>query len=58
MSVTFTLPVELYPALAQVQPSLAELSPPVAPMQVPAGTTLFSENSPCKGFPLVLEGEI
>jgi CRP/FNR family transcriptional regulator len=52
------LPVELYPALAQVQPSLAELSQRVAPMQVPAGTTLFKENSPCKGFPLVLDGEI
>ena len=53
-----TLPTALYPALAQVQPSLAELSQRVAPMQVPAGTTLFNENSPCKGFPLVLEGEI
>jgi len=27
-------------------------------MQVPAGTVLFSENAPCQGFPLVLEGEI
>lgn len=49
---------DLYPALAQVQPSLAELSPTVAPLRVPAGTVLFSENSPCQGFPLVLEGEI
>lgn len=48
----------LYPALTQVQPSLAELGPLVAPMQVPAGTVLFSENSPCRGFPLVLEGEV
>lgn len=48
----------LYPALAQVQPSLAELGPALAPMQVPAGTVLFSENSPCLGFPLVLEGEV
>jgi CRP/FNR family transcriptional regulator len=48
----------LYPALTQVQPSLAELGPSVAPMQVPAGTVLFSENSPCRGFPLVLEGEV
>ena len=52
------LPVALYPALAQVQPSLAELGLAVAPMQVPAGTTLFTENSPCRGFPLVLAGEI
>ena len=48
----------LYPALAQVRPSLAELSPALAPLQVPAGTVLFSENSPCQGFPLVLAGEI
>ena len=48
----------LYPGLTHVQPSLAELGPLVAPMQVPAGTVLFSENSPCRGFPLVLEGEV
>lgn len=48
----------LYPALAQVRPSLAELGPALAPLQVPAGTVLFSENAPCQGFPLVLEGEI
>jgi CRP/FNR family transcriptional regulator len=48
----------LYPALAQVQPSLAELGAMVNPMHVPAGTVLFSENAPCQGFPLVLEGEI
>ena len=49
---------ELYPALAQVHPSLAELSPTLAPLAVPAGTVLFSENSPCRGFPLVLAGEV
>ena len=48
----------LYPALAQVHPSLAELSPTLAPMNVPPGTVLFSENSPCRGFPLVLAGEV
>jgi len=48
----------LYPALGQVQPSLAELGAAVAPMQVSVGTVLFSENSPCHGFPLVLDGEI
>ena len=48
----------LYPALAQVQPSLAELGTTASPMQVPTGTVLFSENAPCQGFPLVLEGEI
>ena len=58
MTATFTLPISLYPALAQVQPSLAELGPMLLPMQVPAGTTLFTENTPCRGFPLVLDGEI
>ena len=58
MTAFAALPAELYPALAQVQPSLAELHPAVAPMQVPAGTVLFSENTPCQGFPLVLAGEI
>jgi CRP/FNR family transcriptional regulator len=48
----------LYPALAHVRPSLAELSPGMAPTRVPADTTLFSENQPCRGFPLVLEGEV
>ena len=51
-------PAELYPALAQVQPSLVELQPAVAPMQVAVGSVLFSENTPCQGFPLVLAGEI
>ena len=51
-------PAELYPALAQVQPSLVELQPAVTPMQVAAGTVLFSENTPCQGFPLVLDGEV
>jgi len=58
MTALAALPAALYPALAQVQPSLAELHPAVAPMQVPAGTVLFSENTPCQGFPLVLAGEI
>ena len=29
-----------------------------ATLQVPAGTTLFSEHAPCQGFPLVLDGEV
>lgn len=58
MTALAALPAELYPALVQVQPSLAELYPRVAPLQVPAGTVLFSENTPCQGFPLVLAGEI
>ena len=48
----------LYPALAQVVPPLSALGAAAQPIVVPAGTVLFSENSPCQGFPLVLEGEI
>ena len=51
-------PATLYPALAQVQPSLADLKPAIAPVSVPAGVVLFEENAPCRGFPLVLDGEI
>jgi CRP/FNR family transcriptional regulator, anaerobic regulatory protein len=58
MTLNLTLSTSLYPALAQVQPSLAELGAQAKPMQVPTGTVLFSENAPCQGFPLVLEGEI
>jgi CRP/FNR family transcriptional regulator len=58
MRAAAVLPVELYPALAQVQPALAALRPGVAPMSVPAGTVLFSENTACQGFPLVLDGEV
>lgn len=28
------------------------------PLSVPAGTVLFTENTPCQGFPLVLAGEV
>ena len=51
-------PTTLYPALVNVRPTLAELSPAVTPLSVPAGTILFSENTPCQGFPLVLTGEV
>ena len=52
------LPASLYPALTHVQPSLLALGAAAAPLQVPAGTVLFSENTPCQGFPLVLDGEV
>jgi CRP/FNR family transcriptional regulator, anaerobic regulatory protein len=58
MTIPTSQPQALYPALENVHPSLAELSPGMAPMRVPADTTLFSENEPCRGFPLVLEGEV
>ena len=48
----------LYPALAQVVPTLEALGSTLGPLSVPTGTVLFSENSPCQGFPLVLEGEV
>ena len=50
--------LQLYPALAQVQPGWAELLASHPPTSVPAATVLFTERSPCQGFPLVLEGEI
>ena len=53
-----TDPVSLYPAEAQVTPSLAEVGTSIGPMAAPAGTVLFDTNSPCRGFPLVLEGEV
>jgi len=51
-------PLALYPALAQVSPALAALGAAGQPVTVPAGAVLFSEREPCKGFPLVLQGEI
>jgi CRP/FNR family transcriptional regulator len=51
-------PYALYPALANVSPALATLGTGSGPMTVPMGAVLFDENSPCKGFPLVLEGEV
>jgi CRP/FNR family transcriptional regulator len=48
----------LYPAIAHVSPTLTELGASIGPMAVPAGTILFDENAPCRGFPMVLSGEI
>ena len=48
----------LYPSLAEVVPSLADLGFAATAQQVAAGTTLFAENTPCRGFPLVLAGEV
>ncbi|MDD2810648.1 Crp/Fnr family transcriptional regulator [Rhodoferax sp.] len=50
--------VHLYPSLAQVQPQPAAPESGLASFEVPAQTVLFSENAPCQGFPLVLQGEI
>jgi CRP/FNR family transcriptional regulator len=46
----------LYPALRGLDAELAALAPQA--QTVPAGTVLFSENEACKGFPLLLEGEV
>lgn len=48
----------LYPVLsglpdAALAPLLAQV-----PLVVPAGTLLFSEQQPCQGFPLILEGSV
>jgi len=48
----------LYPALAQVQPAPGAPESGLATFEVPAHTVLFSEHTPCQGFPLVLQGEI
>ena len=53
-----TDPCSLYPALAQVSPALRDLGAGVGPTTVPAGTVLFDENTPCQGFPMVLDGEV
>lgn len=53
-----TLLADLYPSLAQVQPAPANPASGLAPFEVPAGTVLFDENAVCRGFPLVLQGEI
>ena len=49
---------DLYPALAHCSPHPDAPGSGIAPIQVPASTELFSENAPCRGFPLVLEGEV
>ncbi|HXD43296.1 MAG TPA: Crp/Fnr family transcriptional regulator [Ramlibacter sp.] len=51
-------PLALYPALAGVSPDLSALGAAGRAIEVPAGAVLFSEREACKGFPLVLEGEV
>jgi CRP/FNR family transcriptional regulator len=47
----------LYPALRNVLPAGGQ-DAEVRLLTVPAGTTLFREDDECKGFPLVVEGEV
>jgi CRP/FNR family transcriptional regulator len=49
----------LYPALADLDDAaLAAVLQRAQVMIVPAGTSMFGEGSPCRQFPLVLEGSI
>lgn len=59
-SVAAVIPA-LYPELTEVlPPGWADDAGQAAagPVAVPAGTVLFDEGAPCRGFPLVLEGEV
>jgi CRP/FNR family transcriptional regulator len=51
---------EAYPALAGLPTALRTQAWPgeAQVVEVPAGTVLFEEGSPCRGFPLVLDGEV
>lgn len=46
----------LYPQLGGLEESLAAIA--AGAQTVPAGTVLFSEKDPCRGFPLLLSGEV
>lgn len=51
--------LNLYPALAALPANLlAALLQPQAVMKLPAGSQVFAEHQPCRGFPLLLEGSI
>jgi CRP/FNR family transcriptional regulator len=47
-----------FPALARSPAALARIAERGAFRAVPAGTEMFSEHSPCTGFPLVLSGSV
>lgn len=51
---------DLYPALKGMEPQLLEsvLESQAQRLTVAAGTMLFDEGSPCRGFPLVLSGAV
>jgi CRP/FNR family transcriptional regulator len=51
---------ELYPALAELPPQWVDegLASQAAHLTVPGGQVLFEEGAPCRGFPMVLAGEI
>jgi CRP/FNR family transcriptional regulator, anaerobic regulatory protein len=49
-----------YPSVAALDPATRDkvLSHDAQTIDAPAGTVLFDEGAPCRGFPLVLDGEI
>jgi CRP/FNR family transcriptional regulator len=52
--------LQQYPAVASIQFSLqgAALATEIAWIEAPAGAALFDEGGPCRGFPLVISGEV
>ncbi len=50
----------LYPEFIAAAPPTwrTDLGPAAGPIEVPAGTVLFDEGTPCRGFPLVLDGAV
>jgi CRP/FNR family transcriptional regulator len=50
----------LYPALTELPTAMRDevLRTQLSHMEVPAGHLLFDEGAPCRGFPMVLAGEI
>jgi CRP/FNR family transcriptional regulator len=51
---------EHYPVLADIGPDerAAVLAADATLVSVPAGTMLFEQNAPCRGFPMVLNGSV
>jgi CRP/FNR family transcriptional regulator len=50
----------LYPSLAALDPAVRRevLAQDAQQVAVPAGTVLFDQGNPCRGFPMVLAGEV
>ncbi len=54
-----TLLTELYPILDALPPTLhARVLKEAQAMAVPAGTVIFDERQPCRGFPFIIKGGI
>ncbi len=51
--------ISLYPSLRALPPDdLARIERSDAYLHIPAGTQIFAEHQPCRGFPLLLSGSI